>query len=593
MVSVLTLAGIGGAVALATLLAFVISPGFSELEQQATAGYENRLRGALANFSASMSGIAAAHAASSPFSAGSSRAYDRWAQAIFDAHPVDAIAYRPVSANSWIVRMRPAARQGGHAIRQTSLARALARIGFDRLKGASHFYLPVDGDVVALGLVAMKDGEGHLLGHLVVARQLTPELLSAALGKLARIEQPATDAVDTIRRHSRVIEIAVPVRGPDGRPFATTIFQVSREVVLLGRRVLLLAVAGSIFLLVFMLLMLRRALGRLVLAPLHRVERHMRRVQASGALHAFEYDERRDDEFGALGQSFNAMLSQLKDLREQNEIQSFALGRSESAVAVLHNVRNALAPLGTILSAGMVPNGPADRHLVERALAELARGDVAPDRRAKLVEFVRAALGADAMARDAVRRQLEVGRDAMRQTLEIIGAQQARAHERPPRERCDITDIVARNATIARYAQSVSIGFTFPANSTYVLANRVILSQVIGNLLSNAVEAIVATGRGHGAILVEVLAPVGGRIATRIVDDGEGFDPAVVTRLFQPGYSTRTDKSGGLGLHWCANSAAAMGGTLELRSAGPGTGAMAILTLDADTGSGEAAGLAA
>jgi hypothetical protein len=38
---------------------------------------------------------------------------------------------------------------------------------------------------------------------------------------------------------------AVPVRGADGKPVATAAFRVSREVVLLGRRVLLLAVAGS------------------------------------------------------------------------------------------------------------------------------------------------------------------------------------------------------------------------------------------------------------------------------------------------------------------------------------------------------------
>ncbi len=67
----------------------------------------------------------------------------------------------------------------------------------------------------------------------------------------------------------------------------------------------------------------------------------------------FEDDQGRCEEFGSLGRSFNAMLSQLKDLRERNEIQSFALGRSESAVAVLHNVRNALAPLATILSHGI------------------------------------------------------------------------------------------------------------------------------------------------------------------------------------------------------------------------------------------------
>ena len=275
------------------------------------------------------------------------------------------------------------------------------------------------------------------------------------------------------------------------------------------------------------------------------------------------------------------MLSQLKDLRERNEIQSFALGRSESAVAVLHNVRNALAPLATILSHGIGRGDMARRELVDRALAELARGDVPPERRAKLVAFVATAFEAEAIARDEVRRQLEVGRDAMRQTLEIIGAQQARAHERPSR-----TLRHQRHRGAQRDHRKIRPGrvgrLYLPAHPAYVVANRVILSQVIGNLFSNAVEAIVATGRDHGSITVDIASPVEG-LTVRIIDDGEGFEPSQATRLFQPGYSTRTEKSGGLGLHWCANSMAVMGGTLELRSAGRDTGAVAILTLDADS----------
>jgi C4-dicarboxylate-specific signal transduction histidine kinase len=70
---------------------------------------------------------------------------------------------------------------------------------------------------------------------------------------------------------------------------------------------------------------------------------------------------------------------------------------------------------------------------------------------------------------------------------------------------------------------------------------------------------------------------------TQIVirDDGEGFDPALTPTLFQRGFSTRAHKSGGLGLHWCANSMLAMDGALELQSDGKGMGARAVLTLSA------------
>ncbi|WP_230480524.1 ATP-binding protein [Sphingomonas sp. Leaf21] len=595
MVVLLTVAGIGGAVALAAMLAFIISPGFAELEQRATASYRSRLHQRLTEFATTTQAIARDQAEMAALAAPSARHRDDWMQSALAIRGVETVAYRRPTGTEWAVRMVGGPRDEPIGLRQAMTA-ALEQI--DREPAAMRdrnapVYLPFHGDVLALGLATIAGRDGGAAGRLAIARRLTARDLSDALGQPVGIERPAAVRLDTIRRQSRVIDIMEAIPGVDRRPVATATIRVSREVVLLGRRVLLLAVAGSILLLVFLLVMLRRALGTLVLSPLNTVERHMRRVQASGVLLPFEDGERRSDEFGALGQSFNAMLSQLKDLREQNEIQSFALGRSESAVAVLHNVRNALAPLGTILSSGATSDNVGDRQLVDRAVTELGRDDIPPERRAKLVTFVRTALAADTLAREAVRRQLLAGRDAMRQTLEIIGAEQVRAHERPPRSRCDISEIVARNATIARYARSVSIAFNFPAHPAHVLANRVILSQVIGNLLSNAVEAIVATGREHGSILVEVLPVAGGRVVTRIIDDGEGFPPALVTQLFQPGFSTRTDKSGGLGLHWCANSMAAMGGTLELQSAGPGMGAMAVLTLDADFGTDGASLLAA
>jgi C4-dicarboxylate-specific signal transduction histidine kinase len=112
------------------------------------------------------------------------------------------------------------------------------------------------------------------------------------------------------------------------------------------------------------------------------------------------------------------------------------------------------------------------------------------------------------------------------------------------------------------------------------MASRVILSQVVGNLFSNAAEAIAATGRSHGSISVAIHEK-GDRVEIAIRDDGEGFDPGTVPTLFQRGFSTRAHKSGGLGLHWCANSMLAMQGSLELRSDGKGQGARAVLTLGA------------
>ncbi|MCR5871879.1 HAMP domain-containing histidine kinase [Sphingomonas sp. J344] len=331
-----------------------------------------------------------------------------------------------------------------------------------------------------------------------------------------------------------------------------------------------LAVVGTTALMLLVMAVLSVMIGRLVLRPLNRVEQHMGVVRGSGNLVPLTEAPRRD-EIGSLVDSFNAMLSQLKDLREQVEAQSFKLGQSESAVAVMHNVRNALNPISTVLSQGLGEAPATDRALLDRALSELADDSIPLARRQKLVAFVAAALASEAQARDTRKEQLGIGRDALHNVLEIIGRQQEQAHERPPLDTCDVTDVVARNATIARYSGASSIAFHFPSKPHWVLANRVLLSQVIGNLFSNAAEAIAATGREGGSIGVSIREH-DDRVEIRITDDGEGFDPAAAPQLFQRGFSTRPHKSGGLGLHWCANSMVAMGGSLRLESEGKGRG---------------------
>jgi signal transduction histidine kinase len=465
---------------------------------------------------------------------------------------------------------------------RTRLADAIARLDFARaLHGESSagFFIRLGDRLAAVGIAQVRrsDGSGEPRGYVLMARAVTAAQLSTLLQLQASLALDNPVAEVTKTPGATRTRIAVPIPGPDGRSVATATYTVPRDLSTLGTRMLVLAVVGSSILLAIVLLVLRRMIARLVLAPLKRVERHMGVVRASGTLGLLT-DKPRDDEIGSLVTSFNSMLRQLKDLREQLEVQSFTLGRSESAVAVMHNVRNALNPISTVLSQGLGSGAPMDRALFDRALGELASTEIPAARRQKLVAFLAAAIENVEQERADRREQIAIGREALHHVLEIIGQQQEAAHERPPLDACDITDIVAQNATIARYSGENSIAFSFPSKPHWVMANRVILSQVVGNLFANAAEAIAATGRGSGSIAVTIH-DRGDSTEIYIRDDGEGFDPSTAPTLFQRGFSTRAHKSGGLGLHWCANSMLAMEGKLELVSDGKGTGAKAILTL--------------
>lgn len=587
LIVILTAVGVAGAIGIATLLALVIMPGFGRMELRGIDAHVDRTHAVLGEYASKVESAVRDYGDwndSYDYMIRPTRTFEQesFSPLAMSNLDVNGMAYVDNDRRIVIARWIDAADRDDPAMRARLIA-AVARMDLARLVGersSTSFYVRLGDAVAAMGVAKVRrsDGSGRPLGFVLMARQITSAQVSELLQLDSRIDL-STDVGETVRQNAARMLIAVPIDGADGRPVATARFSVPREVSLLGRRLLLLAIAGSVLLLLIVLILLRRMIGRQVLAPLARVERHMELVRQSGSLQLLADDGRRD-EIGALGRSFNAMLSQLKDLREQIEAQSFALGRSESAVAVMHNVRNALSPISTIISQGIGRTPPVDRAILIRAADELARGDLSADRRQKLSRFVAAGVDALERARLDQVEQLGIGRDALAHVLEIIGQQQAAAHERPPLSECDVMELVAQNATIARYSGRGQIAFRYPAEPCPALANRVILSQVIGNLFANAAEAIAAAGRPSGEIAVSV-ERIDGKVVVRIADNGEGFDAEIGATLFQRGFSTRAHKSGGLGLHWCANSMAAMEGKLKLESEGRGHGASAVLTLRA------------
>lgn len=587
LVLILTGVGLLGAVALTVFLATVITPGFNQLERDAVNAHVARTQAVVHDLTAKVENAVRDYGdwnSSYDYMAAPSKAFEEESFSTLAMVNLDVNGMAYVGNDGRIVIARYIEKEADVPAMREKLTQAIQKLDVKQaLKNNSSagFYLKLGDTLAAVGVAQVRrsDGSGDPRGYVLMARAINSTQFGNLLQLKANLDLTAGSNEVTIVPSRSNTKIGVPIPGPDGRAIATAAYSVPRELSGLGLQMLIIAVIGSSLVLAVALYVLRRLIARLVLKPLNRVERHMGLVRQSGNLSLLT-DHHNQDEIGSLVSSFNSMLAQLKDLREQLESQSFALGRSESAVAVMHNVRNALNPISTVLSQGANRESGIDRNILDRALSELAKEDVPAVRRQKLVAFVAAAQQAAEDEREDRKSQMAIGREALHHVLEIIGTQQAAAHERPPLDACDITDIVAQNATIARYSGDVSIAFTFPGKPHWVMASRVILSQVVGNLFSNAAEAIAATGRTSGSISVSIT-DKSDRVEIAIRDDGEGFDPAQAPTLFQRGFSTRAHKSGGLGLHWCANSMLAMEGSLELRSDGKGNGARAILTLGA------------
>ncbi len=93
------------------------------------------------------------------------------------------------------------------------------------------------------------------------------------------------------------------------------------------------------------------------------------------------------------------------------------------------------------------------------------------------------------------------------------------------------------------------------------------LQQVLINLLINAIHAI----EPHGTIEITTHKMQNGSVSIQIRDDGEGIEPDVIDRIFDPFYSTKGSQGTGLGLSVSYGLVHRYGGKLEVSSS-PGEG---------------------
>jgi signal transduction histidine kinase len=112
-----------------------------------------------------------------------------------------------------------------------------------------------------------------------------------------------------------------------------------------------------------------------------------------------------------------------------------------------------------------------------------------------------------------------------------------------------------------------------------VLANPLLLEQILANLLTNAIESC------GGGVTVDVRAETDGRhVRLAVADDGPGILPELRERVFEPFETTRLGRMG-LGLTIAREAAESMSGSIVAEEA-PGGGARLLLTLPAPPGAG-------
>ena len=439
-----------------------------------------------------------------------------------------------------------------------------------------------DRGILLVAEAPIRDGSGHgrSLGMVVMGRLLSPRQVQI-LGAQAQADLTLLDADvggDRVVETDEVTRVYRPVSDLYGRPLLRFRIDVPRRITAQGRGALTYALWYLIGAGAAALVVLAFVLNRLVLAPLDRVTRHAVAIGEGSDLTA-RLELPGDDEVAVLAREFDRMVGRVADSRRLLVDQSFQAGFAVLAKGVMHNLGNAMTPLGVRLeklAAGLRDAPVTD---VDRAVRELEHQAAGTARRADLEEFLR--LGCRELnavirvARDdvtVIQRQSGVVQTALVELMRSTHSDHVLEPVRLPElvsQTLEIVPDTCRRRLLVESDDSLRrVGL--------VQVARTVLRLVLQNLIINAADAVREAGRERGVLRVaaEIVRDADcDTLHLRCDDNGVGIPRDQLQRVFEQGFSTKSRETHhGIGLHWCANAMAALGGRIWAASEGPGRG---------------------
>ncbi|MCC2960859.1 PAS domain S-box protein [Massilia sp. IC2-278] len=179
-----------------------------------------------------------------------------------------------------------------------------------------------------------------------------------------------------------------------------------------------------------------------------------------------------------------------------------------------------------------------------------------------------------------LRRALEQARQQAQRAGQIIKS----VHEfvkksEPQREEVAIKSVVdGVRALVELQARKayVALQFELPAQLPTVLADRLMLEQVLLNLTRNGIEAMAEVPPERRVLRIAADADAA-QVSVSVIDNGHGIPPDVAERLFSPFFSTKAEGMG-MGLSICRTAIEFHGGTLT-HAPNPGGGTVFTFSL--------------
>ena len=255
-------------------------------------------------------------------------------------------------------------------------------------------------------------------------------------------------------------------------------------------------------------------------------------------------------------------------------------GRAEIATSILHNVGNVLNSVNVSLSSVADTVNRSRLPLLEKTAALLGAHlhDVSTflttdPKGKKIPAFVVAVSENLREERENLSREVELLVKNIEHIKVIISVQQSHAKTSRIMDHIDIDeligDAVAVNAAGLEQARVRVVRDTSKVPGVTIEKHKAL--QILVNLISNAKHAMSAMTNGERVLTIDRTVVDGNQIEISIKDSGIGIPKENLRKIFQHGFTTRSDGHG-FGLHGSAIAATQMFGSLTASSEGTNCG---------------------
>lgn len=318
------------------------------------------------------------------------------------------------------------------------------------------------------------------------------------------------------------------------------------------------------------------------------------------------------EEIQVLSDEFNTMLEQI-ELREHsiqraneeleekvtertNELESLQrvaienaryAGISEIATGVLHNIGNIVNSVGIsahviseIIDHSKIDSLIQATDLLNKNKSSAAEFFSHPTKGQALIEYLNIVGSSLLGDNQKLKNEIQLILNKIDLMIGVVRSQQAYAKGQFMTETFQISALCHElinmiSSMVTR--ENIKIIETYN-NVPDVETDRVKISHVIINLLKNAKEALEGQTTSAKQIKIRTETTPEKKVSLSIEDNGAGIAPDHLDKIFSHGFTTKV-KGHGFGLHFCANTMAELGGSLQVESEGVGKGSRFTIIL--------------